>query len=87
VVADVYGGTVSFYIDGESAGMSYVHINKEAWEFTTEKSKKAKSGLRIGQSGRCKCLQYKGFIDENSVWNAAISPADIRLHWRTEPVE
>ena len=64
-----------------------MHINKEAWEFTTEESKKAPSGLHIGQSGRCKCLQYKGFIDEISVWNAAISPADIRLHWRTEPVE
>ena len=86
-MADVYGGTVSFYLDGESAGTSYVHINKEAWEFTRDQSKESNSGLHIGQSGRCQCLQYRGLLDEVSVWNAAISPADISLHWRNEPTE
>jgi hypothetical protein len=32
-------------------------------------------------------LQYRGLLDEVSVWNAAISPADISLHWRNEPTE
>ena len=44
------------------------------------------SGLTLGRSGMCQCMQYKGFIDEVSLWNSSLTGADIKTHHTLPPV-
>jgi hypothetical protein len=48
---------------------------------------KTPSGFTLGRSGFCRCLQYKGFMDEVSLWNASLSAEDVKLHHAMPPVQ
>ena len=47
---------------------------------------KTPSGFTLGRSGFCRCLQYKGFMDEVSLWNASLSAEDVKIHHAMPPV-
>jgi hypothetical protein len=82
VVADNATNTVSFYIDGKPAGVSK-NVKKE---LKLINDGGGSGGLYLGRSGACQCLQYKGYMDEVSLWNAVISAFDINIHWQNAPV-
>jgi hypothetical protein len=48
---------------------------------------KTPSGFTLGRSGFCRCLQYKGFMDEVSLWNASLSVEDVKIHHAMPPVQ
>ena len=48
---------------------------------------KTPSGFTLGRSGFCRCLQYKGFMDEVSLWNSSLSAEDVKLHHAMPPVQ
>ena len=71
VVADDDDQSVQFYIDGEDAGRT----ENVRFDESLINDGGAGSALQLGRSGACRCLQYKGYMDEVSLWNASITAA------------
>ena len=66
---------------------SFVNMHETAYNWNGAAYVYALSGgLYLGRSGACRCLQYNGYMDEVSIWNASVSAHDIRLHYDTAPV-
>ena len=83
VVADDDDQSVQFYIDGEDAGRT----ENVRFDESLINDGGAGSALQLGRSGACRCLQYKGYMDEVSLWNASITAENIYEHHRIAPSE